>query len=311
MKKICTTIRPLDFGGTVFDELDSYASIIEKAGANAINFNFKYINSDLLALPENYLGMKLKCILDSHGIKTPITHAPFIGNFNFPAQGKLERIEDLKDLILMSLLVSKTLGAHTTVVHSGISFKDDVYNEDRTVQDNVKFYLPICMEAKKLGIKLAIENNVNENRTEVGDIIEPGVNVLNRICDELNNVFKSDVMGICFDVGHSNIATNNPYEELKKTQKNLQTLHIHNNMGLIDANHVWESDMHSALSLGKIDNARIFDILNEMDFKKDVVIESIYRGDKENIGYHIINDNTFAKTHYESFKQSEEVMEDD
>ena len=278
MSKVLTTIRPLNWGEDRIEDIKQYIDIVANTNCKYINFNFKYIKyenekelSDNIAKIQNYMTKK--------GVSVVITHAPYFDHFYFKNEIGYE--DKLQNLICEAIKYSSIIGAKVVVYHAGISFVNDVYNEEKTISDNVAFAMPLAKMAIKYGVKIAVENNVCTNKTSNGEIVEPAPKLLVKVCEEVNHKVGSNVLGICYDIGHINLTNYDMYDNLKQCAEHLFTLHIHNNFGYdASSRYVWANDLHNPIEDGTIDIVKFANELKKC-FKGDVVIESKYQNGDE------------------------------
>lgn len=290
MIDIATSIRPLNRNDNVFEEIEKYAKIIQESGVRNVNFNFKFIDSLLTKLPENYVGEKLRSIFDKYGLNVTATHAPYLNVLVFGKDKEEER--ELKEKISKSISISSLLGSKCIVAHSGISVDGSGdYDENQTRRDNMSFFMPLSAQAKSNDIRMAIENHVVENKSSRGSILEPSAIVLRDVCEDINSFLKDNVSGICFDVGHANISGEDVYQQLSECGDSLFTLHLHNNFGYNESSNVWSCDTHNSVLNGNISMSRVFEILKQMKFNDNVIVESVYKGAEGEIMKSIQQDN--------------------
>ncbi len=125
----------------------------------------------------------------------------------------------------------------------------------------------ICDYAARFKISLALENLPYPYAKSVDDILE--------VIDMVNR----ENLGICFDSGHSHIATDSVYEELEKAGKKLLTTHFHDNRGnngeIVDEVNVSNYDLHLVPGLGIIDWISVNEILDKIHYTYPVVFEGI------------------------------------
>jgi len=125
----------------------------------------------------------------------------------------------------------------------------------------------ICDYAARFNISLALENLPYPYAKSVDDILE------------VTEMVNRENLGICFDSGHSYIATDSVYEELEKAGKKLLTTHFHDNRGnngkVVDDNNISIYDLHLVPGLGIIDWISVNEVLDKIDYTYPVVFEGI------------------------------------
>ena len=294
-KNILTTIRPLNHLKPSKEELFRYIDLVKEAGCDAINFNFKFLDKiDKSSESWESLCEDILMYLQTNRICIPITHSYYENLMDY--DGMNVDKNSMVDKFLKCVYLSKKMGASTMVVHPFVNNASH-FERNKTVGDNVEFFLPICSLAKKLKINIALENNVNAISKTDDKVLEPSVDTISLIADEINKQLDSKVAGICFDCGHANLSGYGVYDELRKCGDNLMTLHLHNNVGITTEN-IWANDNHNAVTDGVIKMPEIMDILHQMKFKKDVVIESVYKGMPNEIVESIKNDQSYISSLY-------------
>lgn len=290
---ISTTIRPIR-DDNLYEGLIEYLDLVKKTKCKDINFNFKYlekIDGDEQNWDKYALLVKKHC--EKLGFNIPVTHAFYTSRFVFNSDNEKIKTQDKK--IKKCIRLSKLFGANTMVVHSGI-YVDEIngYDEKRTIEENVKYFLPLCRMAKDNNIKVAIENNVVHNNSKRGAIVEPSVTLLNRVCDAVNEVIGENVMGLCYDIGHANLVKRDILKDINDVKKNLFAFHLHNNYGYDPKKNVWRSDKHYSLLNGNIDIGKVIELLKKIKYDKELVIESVYYMPNEEIISTIDKDISFV-----------------
>ena len=286
--KVSTTIRPLNYDD-IYNGLSDYLDLVSLSNCQRVNFNFKYLDKITNNADEwkEYVK-KLSCYCKKSNISIPVCHAYYLNSFVFDDQ---QANEIQKSKIEKCIELCKILGASIIVVHAGICFDDmNKYDKQQTVVCNVVYFLTLFNMANKNKIKIAIENNVVYNNSSNGDAVEPSVDVLNEVCYIINNRLGCKSMGICFDVGHANLANRNILNDILNSKENLFALHLHNNNGYAGLDSVWKYDTHSALMEGTIDIGAVIKLLKEINFDKELVVEAVYKGKNDIIIDYINHD---------------------
>ena len=215
--------------------------VLSAAGFEGIDFNadIEEYHTDAHG-PEFY--KEIRAYAADKGIGFYQTHAPF--RTNFPEQ---ERTEQRFREIVKSMEHSVLLGAEMTVVHPYSHYENwENTSRDAVMESNFAFYKRLLPYAENLGLKIAIENIHGYITATAEDLIE--------LVDSLG----SDLFTVCFDVGHANIAKENPGEMIRKLGSRLGCTHIHDNDGINDLHTIpyyyntidWEDVMKALADAG-------------------------------------------------------------
>lgn len=285
---ISTTIRPLSYDDIYVGLLD-YLKLVKLSDCNAINFNFKFLDKITGNIDgwEQYV-QKLMGYCNGANISIPVCHAYYLNSFILD-NSELKLVQKKK--IEQCIKLSKLIGAKMLVVHAGICLNDEgEYDRERTIAENVNYFSTLCLLADECQVKIAIENNVVYNESPVGDVVEPSVDVLNKVCDIINEGLKKNVIGICYDIGHANLANRNIINDIQSYKDNLFAFHLHNNRGYDLKENVWKCDTHSSLLEGNIDVYSILRLLREINYEGELVVESVYIGNEQKIVEYINRD---------------------
>lgn len=195
---------------------------IRKMGFSAVEIwgmypHFEYRNMEFLEKTAQYMK--------EEGLKAPSFHSPFYLSISDAYQGKWLHLattdeanrkkaveETIFCLQAMSIFNSSILTIHCTGY-------DDESERDLLVgmRKSLDQLLPLACDA---GITLAMENDDEPPLSK-----EAMVNLVNE--------YRTPYLGICLDIGHSNL-NENPIEVLKKFAPFLVNLHIHDNFGQND-----------------------------------------------------------------------------
>lgn len=202
----------------------------------------------------------LKIELDTAGIRYDSVHI---------AQAAWDMAAEDKDLWrialetgLASLRQCAELGARVVVVHPNRDKAE--YLEGTRDQDCERTKASIAVlaeEARRLGLKLALENMPSRNPArpattiaEVKTFIAP----------------HRDVMGICLDTGHTHASGLNLADEVRAAGADLLNIHIHDNHG--------QSDEHLRPGRGTIDWEAFLSALKDIRYEELLTFEIIAGG---------------------------------
>lgn len=168
------------------------------------------------------------------GIYLYSSHLPFY-EYGDPL---LTRGEFKLEMTRRALEASKMLGAQWAVLHPS------KLEDPEAARKATRQYLYVLMkDAQRLGIGIALEN-MHYHRLHPCSNPEELCNIV----DEFG-----ELTGICFDTGHANICGLSMSESLRKINRQLKVLHLHDNHAVIDEHlppflgTVDWSDMASAL----------------------------------------------------------------
>jgi len=193
--------------------------------------------------PEFY--RQIKAYANDRGIGFYQAHAPFLSGFAEPAT----RDEHLSKVI-KGLYHASLLGSHVVTVHP-CKFLDSQgqWNSDAIMEYNLGYYQKLIPYAQEYNVKIAIENLP-------GHITKTPEALL-----QLLNALSSDVFTVCYDVGHDQIAGNNPAETISKLGSRIGCTHIHDNDGIHDVHTLpyygiidWENVMKAFAQSGYTGN---------------------------------------------------------
>lgn len=225
---------------------------------------FKYVNmgfGSLAGLLTSVDGEKTVCAiadeLAKNGLRAVMTHAPYY-DLRISAEVQDENINKAQ---LFCLKATKILGAGVCAFHPRTHFTGGE-NAEFSLIDNVKNFTPLVAEAKKLGVKVGIENLPKFPLwTPEFYSCNPGDHA--RLIDCFN-----DPSAVCavWDTGHANLMKHNQAESIKLLGSRIEATHIHNNFK--------DDDLHFAPSVGNIDWAAVAKALKSAGYKGYFTCES-------------------------------------
>ena len=270
--RVLHTVRPLDYKNTCLEEIFLYIDILKNLDIKDINFNIKMFEKIAPTNHWSILSDRVREYIDNLNLKIEITHAPYENSLILSNGYNKELIERTKKAIE----VTKILGAYKMVIHSGISYKNQKYDEDLTIKDNVCFWKEVCEYAKQNNIILAFENDVVADDYDKNEIFKPSLKTVNTFVSILKQEY--DNVSICYDIGHSYIAHNDLYLDfMKDIIQNISCFHLHNNKGHFDKENTWKNDTHNPCFDGDIEFEEFFKNLKQVGYNKELIIESVYR----------------------------------
>lgn len=194
------------------------------------------------------------------GIVFSQTHAPM---FNRQAKDG----EQMYDLTLRSFEASQILGAPYMVVHPQFS-GEHIYgrNHDEILAYNLKFYQSLLEISAKTGVKIALENMFGYD-PEKDRLCPTYFSYMDDILELLDRVEGRDQFVVCLDVGHANIIGKESVSDcIRKLDKDLQLLHLHDNFG--------KDDDHMPPYNGNIDWKDVMHALREVNYEGVLSLEA-------------------------------------
>ena len=242
---------------------------LENSKFDFVNLNFCEIQE--LLDKENYekIFNKLLNILKDTTIKFNIAHAPIHYPFFFNNYYKRNDINILENRILKAIDISKEVGVKRIVVHVG-TYLDENYNYDmeKSIEHNIRYLEPFVEKAVENNILIAIENGTQMEKDEPKfKNTAPFIDELIKIVEYYNGKYEKEVLGICFDFGHANVAKLNIYSEIKKIGNMLKVTHIHDNYG---------TDSHNQPFDGTIEWENVRNALTDINYDGELTSEVRY-----------------------------------
>jgi len=177
-------------------------------------------------------------------------HGPFVG-IRYTQRDYLLK-KAVKKRMQFTYEMVKELKPEILVLHSGIDGDIKKWQlEDFWLKETTKFWKNEIKKYEEKGIKIVIENLVEE---------EP--DMLIELCDAVN----SNYFAVCMDIGHLNVFSKlSPSDWIKKMDKRLQYVHLHDNNG--------EKDEHLPVGKGNIDFDSFFNSIKNTGNDIDIAFE--------------------------------------
>jgi glycerophosphoryl diester phosphodiesterase len=240
--------------------------LISKSKFNNANFNFCEIQE---LLDDDNFEIEFKTLLkEFNKLNYTVAHAPIHWPFLFNEYYNLD-YQKLENRINKSIKLASLLNIKNIVMHIGTKLNSDgTYNLKESVKENIKYLEPFVFLAENLGIKIAIENGtqMQKDAPQFNDTA-PYIDELIEITDYYNNLYKKEVVGICFDFGHANVGKLNIYDEIIKIGKRLIVTHIHDNYG---------TDTHNFPYRGTINWQMAYKALCDINYTGELTLEVRY-----------------------------------
>lgn len=209
--------------------LNTYLTNKEIYGLKLNNFFDKSINE----LEEYFTPHKLaasECQITFNQMHMP--YPMYLSNGNDDINDYLQ-----KNVAIKSLQICKFLNCSYIVVH-GFKLARLLGSEYTEWEQTEKFLKFIGSVAKELGIVICLENIYTsiDGRVVEGPCCDARL-LADRI-DKLNDTFRGEVFGACFDTGHANLIKIDFEDFLTTLGDRLKVLHIHDNNGIADLHQI-------------------------------------------------------------------------
>lgn len=136
-----------------------------------------------------------------------------------------------------SLYICKFFNCSYIVLH-GFKLAHFLGSEEAEWQQTERLIHSIAPLAKELGITICTENLYD---SVAGHLVEgPCCNIrkITERIDRINEQYKSEVLGFCFDTGHANLVGLDMESFITKLNHRLKVLHIHDNDGIRDLHQI-------------------------------------------------------------------------
>lgn len=229
--------------------LEKTIDVFAEAGFRGIDFNtdIEEYHTDAHS-PAFY--REIKAYAADRGIGFYQTHAPFLAGYP-----DMETRQQHVEKVIKGLYHSSLLGAEMVTVHP-CKFLDanGQWNNDAILEYNLRYYKNLIPYAEEYGVKIAIEN-IHSHITKTPE-------VLLWLLDALDN----EVFTVCCDVGHDQIAGNDPAQTIRKLGSRIGCTHIHDN----DGTH----DTHTLPYYGVIDWEKVMQALAEVGYTGNLNYEA-------------------------------------
>lgn len=206
------------------------------------NFRAPFVTDEYLAWVDRALE-----IAAAYGIRFGQAHAPFYDFFDPSIRDR----EEKDRLILRSIECAGRMGVKWIAIHAGTDRSSGAMRKI-SLEKNLQYFLPIVDYAASQNVGIAFENLWDLN-------IAPKKRYTAMVEDlvELVDAFRSDTVGICFDVEHAVISGLDPVKELEVIGHRLKSTHISDCIDMA-ADHLlpfsgithWQSFMEALYALG-------------------------------------------------------------
>ena len=216
---------------------------------------------DNLILRDDPLGeaQRLRDYCDGLGVAVEQTHA----RFDFKGMTREQFVADM----IKTVQVSKLLGADTIAVHADTYYDPEYRFDFDTVRDVIyDIYAPMVEEAKKQGVRLAMET-LFEDRAPAGKRARFTSTV--EELDAIVSKYNDPIVGICWDFGHARVVYgDDQFEQMKRVGDKIISTHVHDNVS--------KKDVHSLPFLGGTDWETGLKTLKAVGYQGDLTLELVY-----------------------------------
>ena len=250
--------------------------LLKQAGFSCVDFSLNgyLVNNDIyqsnlnrffdksISELENYF-LKHKIAAKETGIKINQMHMPY--PIYVPTAEK--EINDYlwNEMASKSMSICKFLECPYIVVH-GFKLTRYLGSEDAEWAKTEQFIDYIAPMAKEMNITICIENLYDSIG---GHIVEgPCCDVYKAIerIDRINEKYKAEVLGFCFDTGHANLVGIDFESFITALGNRLKVFHIHDNDG--------DDDSHTLPFYGTIDWESIMKAFAEVSYEGNLNYEA-------------------------------------
>lgn len=221
---------------------------VKKAGFSCVDFSLNeyLLNKTLYAKKLNtffdktqeelqeYFRLFKECS-EKTGIVIHQMHMPYP---NYVPEASIELNDYLRDVVAVkSMQLCHYLDCKYIVIH-GLKLARYLGSEEAEWEMTEKFLDFLAPMAKEMGITMCVENIY----TGIGNHILEGpccdaVKAAERI-DRMNDKYKAEVLGFCFDTGHANLVGIDFERFITTLGDRLKVLHIHDNDGISDLHQI-------------------------------------------------------------------------
>ncbi len=255
-----------------------YLPLFKQAGIGAIDFGFydilpsrdiyeKKTDNAVFDLTHDEMMAYFKEIRDAaeeNGIVVGQTHAPFPTQ-RVEAEDMSEYNEYLFGALKKCIEVTAFLGCKYIVIHPVFGRYPLTVSPKEEFERNVNFYSSLIPTLKEFGVVACLENMWVDYKGKIyagacGDFDE-----VNRYIETLNSIAGEELFGYCFDSGHATICSKDLGQAVRKLNKNIKVLHLHE----VDGYH----DNHTIPFVGVTDWDRLFTALKEIGYSGTVNFE--------------------------------------
>lgn len=203
-----------------------------------------------------HMAADVRSLVESHGMRVRSVHAPCEAHWDISSEDEAIRHTSVEEVIL-SMERCREMGGELVVVHPGrpVSTEGEAgeAERDRRIAKSIESFKDIQKAATETGIKIALEN---QWANEVGRNERQFLRLLETLDPE--------IVGICFDSSHANIAPGT-YEMFERISHQIITTHLSDNNG--------QYDEHKPMFTCAIDWRMVFEFLIGRGYRGPWVME--------------------------------------
>ncbi len=198
--------------------------------------------------------LSLKETLDRNHITVPYTHNAW---FLMSAVKDSQDLAQKEEMARRSVEATALLGAKMMVVHTQSVYDETGYNQAKSDEYNKAFFSEMGDLASKHGISIAVENVF-----PVAGAIDNGYcpEALAQLMEDLSD----PMFGICWDLGHANMAKVDHEKALETVAPWLRHIHANDNNG--------KSDAHTIPGYGTVPWDTVMKTLKRTGYRGDLTL---------------------------------------
>ena len=166
-------------------------------------------------------------VLDAGGISVPVTHDAWF----LMGQVDAQEVARKEEMVRNSVEASRILGARRMVVHTQSVYDSQGYNAEKTWEYNLAFLSQLGELAARDGLGLDVENLFPiEGLIEFSSRAQELAELMLRLNDPM--------FGICWDLGHANMAKEEHLQVLDTVAPWLRLIHAADNKANADEHQI-------------------------------------------------------------------------
>lgn len=244
--------------------------LIAQAGFDAYDITLNGIEGNPI-FEDNYKEYlaSLKAVADEAGITCNQSHAPSSSRRDDSPKNQYYN-EHIFDWLVRSLEAAAYLGAKNIIVHP-INYMTYRGNESYLKDMNMEFYRALAPHAKRVGIRIALENTGQMDKRR-GIFVDSVCGSVREQIDYLETL-GDDCFVACLDLGHCGLLGHEVTDSIRALGADrLAALHVHDNN--------FREDNHTAPFCGKMEWMPILETLAQIGYRGDFTFEcyNFFRG---------------------------------
>lgn len=166
---------------------------------------------------------------DKYGVEITQMHAPFPSY----VKNEAENAYVLK-AIQACIRAAAYFGCGHLIVHPFFLGYDDKLSPEAEWKKNIDSYSQLIPAAKRYNVTICLENMFTGHKGKVYAACCADMAEANRYIDKLNELAGEKRFAFCLDTGHALLLSKDIYSTILELGPRLETLHIHDNNGLLD-----------------------------------------------------------------------------